>query len=258
MNDIPLIYCNGDSYSDQHTKTGTIRKMYVDFVAEDCYGYALNKAISGSCNRRIIRSTVHDMIQQRQLNPEQKIIALIGLSFELRSELWIDEIQAHAPEESQFKPHVFSRQIDWKQNLLQGKDIVPFNNYRLGEKFYKSFSEGRAFFYSPYAERINLLCDLIMLRSLLDSLNIGFLIFQCPTAETLQDDYLLNFFKDQLTDDPRFFDFESFGFCEWCHAHNFVPYDMPERPEIGHYDSDAHQAFAEQVLLPKLKELKML
>jgi len=34
--------------------------------------------------------------------------------------------------------------------------------------------------------------------------------------------------------------------------------DYLDRPHIGHYRADAHQAFAEQVLIPRLKELNIL
>jgi hypothetical protein len=97
-----------------------------------------------------------------------------------------------------------------------------------------------------------------MLRSLLESLDIDFLIFQSPRAEKLQNDYLLDFFKEQIVDDNRFFDLETFGFCDWCVDKNFVPLDYLDRPHIGHYGVDAHRAFAEQILIPKLKELDIL
>jgi hypothetical protein len=196
---------------------------------------------------------------QRQLNPSQKIIALIGLSFEIRSELWIDDLaNSSFAEESNFRTHKFSEQINWRENLLAGKDIQSPNSAKQNSNFFKKFSEGRAYFFSPYAERINLLCDLVMLRTLLNSLNIDFLIFQSPQAEMLQEEYLLDFFKKQIADDNRFFDLETFGFCDWCNDQKFTPLDYLDRPRIGHYGADAHQAFAEQVLIPKLKELNIL
>lgn len=257
--DFPLIYCNGDSYSDD-TYYPTLRdNTYVNFVANELNGFAINAAVSGSCNRRIIRTTLHDVIKQRQLNPTQKIIALIGLSFELRSEIWIDNIEnTESAEESNFRTHTFSEQPTWREKLLTNADINSPNRYKQDEKFLKKFSEGRAFFFSPYAERINLLADLTMLRSVLESLNIDFLIFQSPLAEKLQDEYLLDFFKKQISDDKRFFDFETFSFCDWCYNHKFTPLDYLDRLRIGHYGADAHQAFAEQVLIPKLKELGIL
>ena len=258
--DFPLIYCNGDSYSDE-TLHSTLRdNTYVNFVANKLNGFAINAAISGSCNRRIIRTTLHDVIQQRKLNPTQKIIALIGLSFELRSEIWVENVENNRPSvESNFRTHIFSQQINWKANLLSGTDIASQNQTKQDEKFFKKFSEGRAFFFSPYAERINLLSDLIMLRSLLESLNIDFLIFQSPRAEKLESDYLLDFLKKEIVTDKRFFDFETFGFTDWCHEQKkFTPMDFLDRPAIGHYGPDAHKAFAEQILIPQLTNLKII
>jgi hypothetical protein len=258
--DFPLIYCNGDSYSNHRYDESLLNKTYANFVANVCQGFVINNAVDGSCNRRIIRTTLHDIILQRRLNPTQKIIALVGLTFEVRSEIWVDDLEVTKPEESNFRTHLFSSQINWRENLLEGKSLntLDHNRFNLERKFFKQFSSGRAYFFSPYAERINLLADLIMLRSVMESLDVEFLIFQAPRAEELEDDYLLNFFKTQLSNDPRIFDLEKFGFVDWCHQKNFVPLDFLERPEIGHYGSDAHQAFAEQILVPKLKELSIL
>lgn len=255
----PLIYCNGDSYSDENYDPSLVGKTYAHVVAQSAGGFAINHALSGSCNRRIVRTTVHDILHQRQLNPNQQIVVLLGLSFELRSELWIDDIQNNIrPVESNLRTHTFSRQVSWRDNLLNDCDIATDNPYKLNEKFFKKFSEGRAFFYSPYHERINLLTDLIMIRALFEQLDIDFLIFQSPRAEKLESDYLLDFFKDQIAGDKRIMDVETFGFTDWCYEKKFTPIDMPDYPAIAHYGPDAHVAFAEQFLIPHLKSLQIL
>jgi len=256
--EFPLIYCNGDSYSNENQHPSLFGKIYANVVAEYCNGFVINSAISGSCNRRIIRTTLHDLMLQRQQNPTQQIIALINLSFELRSELWVDDLVGQAPVESNFVTHAFSFQSNWRENLLGNKDIASPNKYRLDKTFYEKFSQGRAFFFSTYAERINLLADLIMLKSTLDSLDVDFLIFQGPVADQLESDYLLDFFKQRIATDPRIFDLETFGFCNWSHQQGFVPLDYLDRPQIGHYKPDAHCAFANNVLIPRLKELSIL
>jgi hypothetical protein len=255
----PMIYCNGDSYSNPEHHPLLTNKTYDHVVGEYLQGYVMNRAISGSCNRRIIRTTVHDMIQQRRLNPQQKTIALIGLTFELRSELWIDDRLPDRPEESHFGTHVFSRQLNWRENLLQGLSIGTPNWHQLEKKYFDKYSQGRAYFYSPYAERINLFCDLIMLKSMLDRLNIDFLVFNCVVPEQLESDYLLDFFQDEIVADPRFIDLNDFGFLRWSHLQGFVPLDfLDNRPELVHFNADAHRAFAEQVILPKIKELNLI
>ena len=175
--DFPIIYCNGDSYSSEQTHPSLKGKTYANIVANYCDGFVINSAIGGSCNRRIIRTTLHDLIVQRQENPLQKIIALINLSFEVRSELWVDDLVALIPPESNFVTHQFSAQPNWRENLLGNKDIAPRNKYGLDKTFYEKFSQGRAFFFSSYAERINLLTDLIMLTSTMQKLKIDYLIF---------------------------------------------------------------------------------
>lgn len=254
--DFPFIYCNGDSYLDENYSLSLLLgKTCVDFVASHYNGFAMNKAISGSCNRRIIRTTVHDMIEFRKLNPTQPAVAIIGLSFEIRAELWIEELtNDRVAEETNFRTHVFSKQLNWRENLLSDKSMETPNKYNLFEKYFDMYSKGRAYFYSPYAERINLLCDLVMLRSVLDSLNIKFLVFPTVTFELLGQDYLLDFFKNQLSNDQRFFNFEEFSFRDWCKQQNkFTPLD-----KAYHYGPDAHQAFAQQVILPRIQELKFL
>ena len=150
--DWPLIYCNGDSYSDGNYKDSAgnpvlENRTYAHVLGKKTAGFVINKATTGSCNRRIVRTTISDLLTQRQLNPEQKIIALLGLSFELRSELWHDNpIQSRPPEESNFRTHTFSGQLEWRKNLLSGNDIQTANHGKLDQKFHDMYSRGRAFF----------------------------------------------------------------------------------------------------------------
>lgn len=146
----PLIYCNGDSYSNENYHADLQGKVYANFVAEHCDGFVINKAINGSCNRRIIRTTVHDIILQRQLNPTQQIIALVGLSFELRSELWIDNLaNNNFAEESNFRSHRFSEQTNWKENLLAGGDIQSPNSNKQDDIFLKNSVKAVLIFLVP-------------------------------------------------------------------------------------------------------------
>jgi len=252
MSNHPLIYCNGDSYSDDNYHATLNNQTYSHIVGEHFNGFVINNSITGSCNRRIIRTAVHDLVNQRKLNPEQNIITLIGLTFELRTEIWNEDKQEHIPAESNFETFTFTKEVTWREMLLKGKDIVAHKN-RSDQKFINKYSQGRAYYYSPYAERANLLCDLLMFQSLMQQLNIEFLIFQSPIAEKLESEYLIDFFKSNL-DSKNFLDFETFGFINWCNQQGFEPLDYKNRPEIGHYGADAHRAFAEQILIPHLEK----
>jgi hypothetical protein len=245
MNDYPLIYCNGDSYSNENYHSSLLGAVHANIVVEHMSGYVINRAISGSCNRRIIRSSIHDLIHQRKLNPNQRIIALINLTFELRAELWIDDITPRTEAESNFQTHLFARGNDWRERLLTSSAKE--------KSFFDKYTQGRAYYYSPYAERINLLCDCVMFQALMRELNVEFLMFQGPKAEKLESEYLVDFFKTQLSP-SNFFDFENFGFVNWCHEQNFVPLDFLDQPEIGHPTAKAHRAFAEQILIPWIEK----
>ena len=265
--DFPLIYCNGCSYSDENYASPQMKDgTYAHHLGKMLYGFTLNNAIGGSCNRRIIRSSTHDLLLQRKLNPDQQIIALIQLTFDLRSEVWVDELKnERAESESNFRTHQFTQLVDWKERLLSGTGIgnpilvapaekrEKFKN----DKFLKEYSEGRAFFYNAYAERINLLLDILLFTNLLKSNNIDYLIFAGPTFQTLGSEYMIDFLKSQLQD-PRILDIEKFSFCEWCSDKGLETIDNIKFNKIGHFKPDAHLAFAEQVLLPKLKELEII
>ena len=260
--DFPLIYCNGCSFSSEKYHPSLVGKTYVNFVAEHCHGFAINNAIPGSSNRRITRTTVHDMIQQRQLNPHQKIIALVQFTTPVRSEIWVDDATPELNEESNFVQVQFANNPDWKERFLKGESVGnnygPVNKYNLSKKHWNNLTEGLAYFHNNYAERINLLCDLIMLRTLLDSLNIDFIIFSGPQEQQFELGYLLEFFRNQIQQDKRYIDFESFGFCAWCAEQQYIPLDPEPNPYIGHYGPDAHEAFAKQIIIPKLQELNIL
>lgn len=258
---IPLLYCNGCSYSDENYRPEMKNNVYVNYLQKHIgKGFVLNKAISGSNNRRILRTSLHDLYAQRKINPDQKIIALIQLTFELRGELWLESIDDNRlPEESNFITHEFSGKLDWRTRLLNFLDIETENKHikqKHEEAFLKDYSRGRAYFYSPYQERINLLADLVMFTNVCNNLNVEYLIFQGPAAEQLESEYLVDFFKSLLPED-RVFDLENFGFCNWCAENNFQSFEN-FTSGIGHYQPDAHKQFAKSILIPHMEKIDIL
>lgn len=238
--DFPLVYANGCSYSTP----GRSRKVHANYIADEVNGFLINNSIPGSCNRRIIRTSLYDIIEQKKINPTQKLIAIISLTFELRSELWLESrvTEKEKEQESNFVTHTFT----------DNNKHIPHT------KFFEKYSEGRAYYYSAYAERINLLTDLLMFTATCNKYNVNYLIFQAPMAEKLEHEHVLDFFKKEIKQDTRIFDLETFGFLDWACEKKFNPLDMLDTPEIAHYNSDAHKAFAQQVLMPKLEETGQL
>ena len=262
--DFPLIYCNGDSYSNPLFHPALDKKTFAEYVGNALNGFVLNQSINGSCNRRIVRTSLYDMIEQRRVNPNQKIILLLNLTFEIRSDLWVDDIKVEREQESHFVGHQFAKIDTWKEKLLKGKPIYGIatgakrESDMLSSRFLPKLNHGKAFFYSPYAERINLYADLIMFTAFCDQHNINYLIFQSPRAEKLQEEHLLDTFKSKVNNNAKVFDLENFGFLDWAYNQKYKPLDKLDLPQIGHYNKDAHKAFAEQVLIPKLEETKQI
>ena len=254
-----LIYCNGCSYSDDHYESPLmLNKTYSHVVGAHLNGFVINHSKSGSCNRRIVRTSAHDLILLRRQNPEQKIVALIQMTFDLRDEIWIDNQNSNigCEVESNFQSNQFVTENDWKKKLLSGKSIVSKNPKLdpISLRFAEKWNQGRAFFYSPYAQRINLLLDVFFLKNLMNFYDIEYIVFQGPVLEKLEQEYLVDFFKDELASDNKIFDFEKFGFCQWCDENHFVPLGEKEQfaRDIGHYGPDAHAAFANHCLIPVL------
>ena len=246
-----LIYANGCSYS---TPFNGVR-VHADYVKENLNAFLINNSIRGSCNRRIIRTSIYDIIEQRKINPSQKIIALISLSLELRSELWLEDHKPINAQESNFISHSFMPNKDWRTRLFKGILLKVSSSVKIPySKFLNQYTNARAHFYSPYAERINLLTDLLAFTAICEKYNINYLIFQAPKADKLENEHLLDFLKAQLYNDPRVFNLETFGFLDWAYNQKFKPIDMLDTPLIAHYNSDAHEAFANEILIPKLAE----
>ena len=76
-----IVYVNGDSYAK--VSNG---KRYGEFLSENFNCPVLNSAISGSSNGRIIRTSLRDLLDLKQTH--NNIIAVISLTFPLRTELW--------------------------------------------------------------------------------------------------------------------------------------------------------------------------
>ena len=262
--DWPFVYCNGDSYSDQHYRHDLVGKTYAHFLAQRLHGFAMNKAKTGSCNQRILRVSLHDLIQQKQLNSEQPVVALLGLTYELRSELWIDsDRDFDQPEESHFFRHQIAFDIAWHRDLLDGIFADKNLNQRLarrlgpGKKFLKSYQEGRAFFYSPYQERITELMQIYLMIEWCKQHDINLLIFSAaPPFDTLQTEYLKDFFLSTI-ESRHVLDLETFSMCHWCRSQGFRPYESDTNIDNGHYGPDAHEAFA-SFLFEELEQRDLL
>lgn len=96
------IYVNGDSYSQAQSF-----KVYSDFLGQDLECPVINDSTAGSCNDRILRSSLNHL-----LTTDKKPLVIIGWSFITREEVWVDNI---APYQHRIKDYSGSRLVtsDW-------------------------------------------------------------------------------------------------------------------------------------------------
>lgn len=224
----------------------------------------MNKAKSGSCNKRIMRVALHDLIQQKTLNPKQPILALLGLTYELRDEIWLDDHRdLPDAEESHFFRFQIALDVSWRKQLIEGVFCKSNLSTKLANSlgpqrsFLKKYQEGRAFFYSPCQERINLYMQLFLMIEWCKQHDVNVLVFcGAPMFEPLEQEYLKDFFGSEI-DSRHVLDLEKFSMYDWCRSQGFMPYE--DDPNIGHkhYKSDAHRAFAD-FLMSELKERDLL
>jgi len=264
----PLIIANGTSqlshkwYSDALNVSEDDIKLCSDQVAEELGGFCASRTLIGSSNRRIIRSTLYACIEQKKLNPEQKTIVILELALDLRKEIWLDRETTLDASEGNFKSVQLARDTAWwslsrNRARINNNDLIPGI---MGEKldsteqrYLNKWQQGEMFFYSPYAETINTLADLIMLTSFLKLNNIDYLIYRANPVEQFTTSHLLDSFRNQIDNDPGIIDIFNFSFTGWCIEQKYRPVDFIDRPELGHPSLEAHQAFG-KLLTQKLKE----
>jgi len=199
---------------------------------------------------------LYECIQQLKNNPKQRTIVLVEITFDLRKELWISSHNAPiAAADSNFYSVQLAKTADWWQQRFKKSfdkldDIDQLNS--LDKKYLKKWQQAEQYFYSPYAENINLIMDLINFTSFMKLHNIEYLIFRGNPAEPLEDEHVLDTFGNQLADDNNIFDLFNFSFTKWCVDNNYQPIDFVDQPYIGHPSLEAHNAFG-LFLTEKLK-----
>ena len=265
----PLIIASGDSQMSPtwYSETLGIHKNSVqlcsNILSNDLGGYCINLGVGGSSNRRILRSVLHACIEQLQQNPNQKTIVVIGLSFDLRKEIWVERGTNSTGIDENFLSVQLAQNVNWWNVSRLQKKIDPADKIATNvtslfssteKKYLEKWQHGEMFFYSPYAENTNLLMDLIMLTSFFRENNIDYLIFRGQPIEQFDSAYLMDFFKNQINRDSGILDLFNFSFNKWSLSHGYQPVDLLDRPEIGHPSLEAHFKFG-KFLTQKLKEV---
>lgn len=239
-----IVYSNSCSFGDPNQN----HKIYCDHVADNYSAKIINRGIQGSCNRRIIRSSIRDL---NELDDKSDVLALIGLTFISRTELWQPWIDPVDNDGHFFPVMVDYSKIDWSKNGLIDT-IVP-DIHKLADSRVHDYYKNWLLHYSPESAMTDLLTDVIMFCGWAESKNIKYRIFS--NVDTLPGDdkvgynspFIQSLYKEVLNNkniiNPWTFSFASFAL-----AHNLKPKDFNLYKHHGHPGEEAHKLFGQYLI----------
>lgn len=239
-----LIYVNGCSYSK--ISSG---KRYSDFLGKQLDCPTINVAHPGSCNSRILRTSLRDLMLHKQTHSD--IVAVISLSFLLRTEMW-DKGHTNGQwrmyNDGDFFSEQFSDSTDW-YNSSDSKKVTNIANR------YKQFAISWLSWYNEEAATTTLLQNLILFTSWCDLNNIKYVIFSGPLLNSVDftAPFISSFYSHIIENKNIINPFEN-SFLEWCDNQGFAPFGKEhyivnnKTKPCGHQTEEAHKAWAQYLL----------
>jgi len=240
-----IVYSNSCSFGapeQQHS-------VYGDFVAKHYNSICVNQGQPGAANRRIIRTAVRDLYNLKQSH--ESIIALIGLTFISRTELWQPWLPANRTDGHFYSINIDYTKINWSIKGLVNT-IVP-DVYKLADRRVQDYYKHWLEHYHPESAVTDLLTDVIMFAGWCKSNNIKYCIFSNP--DLLPDDNKVGYnspfiatLKEQILQDPNIIDLWKFSFGSHALNHGFIPKDYELYKHHGHPGLDAHKFFSNYLI----------
>ena len=234
-----IVYSNSCSFGAANQG----HKIYPDIIAEKISGKLHNNGMGGSCNRRIIRTSLRSLIELKETHSD--ILALIGLTFISRTELWQPHLQLKTSNDGDF--HSIT---NWKAGLLS---TVHPDSHKLAGPKVRDYYKNWLLHFSKEAAVTNLLSDIIMLYNFAVHNNIKILIFSnCEKFPTLPDvdrdaPFLTSLVKYAKLK-TNIIDPWEFSFADFALGLGHLPKDKEIFGINGHPGKQAHMDFAEYLL----------
>lgn len=223
--------------------------IYPEVVADAFSATIINDGLAGSCNRRIIRTSLRQLINL-QKDHNQEIIALIGLTFLSRTELWQPWLPP-ARRDGDFHPISNNKILaqDWSNGVA---NTINKNVADLADDDVKDYYKQWLLHYSKESAVTDLITDIIMLNGYAVANNINMLIFSnCQLLPGLPDvdvnsPFLKNFAEYTKTQDS-ILDPWSFSFRDFALDAGYYPKDKDIYGLDGHPGEDAHVKFGKLI-----------
>jgi len=206
-----------------------------------------NTALPGATNEFIARQTVMDVLRlEKEGVDTSKIFALIGWTSINRFEIYIKDRldmiknsgvywdQLPSPEMSYFGTNFVNPTI--AKTLVDEKSGTPYWDFGHADsvKFLNEYVWNDKLEYDKFFSQV------MLLKGFLESKQINFLFHLNVHAWNSPNDCRVEKYRDLLSDDKRFFKFETFTFSDW--GNRTYPW---ERRAEGHFKRPVHLKFAE-------------
>ena len=234
-----IVYSNSCSFGAKQKHS-----IYPEIVADAFSASLVNAGRSGSCNRRIIRNSLRDLINLKNKNEE--ILCLIGLSFITRTELWQPLIPALSTDGNFHPLMVECTKFDWTRGLLdtQVKDIH-LSAPKEVQEYYKQW----LLHMSKEAIITDTIADIIMFKDFCLQNNISTLIWSNTQVwpaepEVATDDVFLKDFIEYISIDNCIIDPWKFSFQQYAIDRGHRPKDEHVWGLSGHPSENSHKDFA--------------
>lgn len=233
-----IVYSNSCSFGEIQS-----HPVYSDIVAKHFEANLVNNGQSGSCNRRIIRSSLRDL---NDLKNQDQVLLLLGLTFISRTEIWRPDLDANQNDGHFYSIQVQHQKFDWSVNNLIDT-IIP-DIHQSADASIRDYYREWLLHYNPEAEVTNLLTDIIMLTGWCKSNNIPYVVFS--NVDILPDDNKIGYtspfiqsLRHTVELDPNVINPWNFSFGSHALSQGFVPKDQHLYGRHGHPDAQAHKMF---------------
>jgi len=249
-----IVYANGCSFG---LPVGDPKTSYNIQIAKKLDADLVSRHRGGVCNRRIIRTSIRDLITLRK--KENKIVALIGLSFFFRTELWQMDLPA-VDNDGHF--HSINMNIDRvieSKSFYSGDIEDAYKNTNvLTRDWYKQW----LIWQNKEALLTELLADLVMFSNFCKNENISYLVWNNADLwpghpEVNKEDIFIKDLVEYALNHCNIIDPWSFAFLPWALSQGFQPIDKELYGEYGHPGPQAHSKLAD-FLMDNIEQRKIL
>lgn len=236
-----IIYSNSCSYGEPQEHA-----VYADIVADFYQAKLLNSGIASSCNRRIIRTSLRELDQIKS----NSIIALIGLTFITRTELWQPHLPATATDGHFHSIRINDSKLSWPEGLVNTRmpNIADFADNEVKD-YYKHW----LLHYNPESALTDLITDIIMFMSWCRSRGIRLVLFNNAALWPQEPEVgitspFLHSLIECMFADPAVIDPWAHSFVDYSDQLGFIPKDHDRYGIHGHPGPEAHRAWANFLL----------